>query len=325
MASEDTEKRYIFKTHGVCPPEIHFTLEDDILREVRFVGGGCPGNAKLASRFLKDRAVSEVVEQVRGIPCRNGTSCPDQLGRALAAVREGALTPAASFRIFTDPDPRRRIAILPGPAGDAALLDDLLDGADRLGADGVYCMGDLTGAGGENPDILRRLRKRSIPAVLGDRDWARVQESGDTASDWRDRLAILPQVVSFHLSGRSGVFFHGGYLRDLPGFSDYEPYALEINMVCDLTDYLRDAAVFPALEAMIPQFSAGLVVFGHHGGWRHIEVGGVHFVGIGEPVAGGAARIGLLTGREGSVAFEIHEIPGVRGKPAPGEEKGVAP
>ena len=50
-------RRFVFQTQGVCPPEIHFTLVDGTLQEVRFVGGGCPGNALLVSRLLSGRPV----------------------------------------------------------------------------------------------------------------------------------------------------------------------------------------------------------------------------------------------------------------------------
>jgi len=60
----DENERYIYRTHGVCPPEIHFQVQDGLLTEVRFVGGGCPGNARLVSRLLK------------GLPCGWGYGAP---------------------------------------------------------------------------------------------------------------------------------------------------------------------------------------------------------------------------------------------------------
>lgn len=45
--------RYAYSTQGICPPEIHFQVQDGILHEVRFVGRGCPGNAQLVTRLFR--------------------------------------------------------------------------------------------------------------------------------------------------------------------------------------------------------------------------------------------------------------------------------
>ncbi|NQU16208.1 MAG: TSCPD domain-containing protein, partial [Desulfobacteraceae bacterium] len=62
--------------------------------EIRFVGGGCPGNAQAVSRLLRERPVKEVVALIKDIPCRNDTSCLDQLVKALLAASHG--TPVRS-------------------------------------------------------------------------------------------------------------------------------------------------------------------------------------------------------------------------------------
>ncbi|MBA4392267.1 MAG: TIGR03905 family protein, partial [Desulfobacca sp.] len=104
--------RYIYRTQGVCPPEIHFQIEGDLLKEVRFVGGGCPGNAQLVSRLLKDRPWETLFELLNGCPCKNKTSCPDQLALALQKVQQKELLPARSFQIVTDGQTRRRLALV---------------------------------------------------------------------------------------------------------------------------------------------------------------------------------------------------------------------
>lgn len=91
--------RYVYSTQGVCPPEIHFQVQDGILHEVRFVGGGCPGNAQLVTRLLQGRPVKDVPELLKEIDCRNGTSCPDQLSKGLIATLDGILAPAKSFKV----------------------------------------------------------------------------------------------------------------------------------------------------------------------------------------------------------------------------------
>ena len=102
MKNNDPILRFVYSTQGVCPPEIHFKINKDIVEEVRFVGGGCPGNAQLVARLLKGRPIKEVLNHLDGINCRNQTSCPDQLARAIISAANGDLKPAASFRTHQD-------------------------------------------------------------------------------------------------------------------------------------------------------------------------------------------------------------------------------
>ena len=65
---------YSYKTKGVCSREIQFDVENDIIKEVRFIGG-CMGNTQGVT--------------IKGIDCGGrGTSCPDQLALALIAYKE---------------------------------------------------------------------------------------------------------------------------------------------------------------------------------------------------------------------------------------------
>lgn len=80
-------KRVEFRTSGTCARSIVIELEADTVRNVRFVGG-CTGNVTGIAALVKDRKVSEVVDALKGIQCRNGTSCPDQLSKALLSAME---------------------------------------------------------------------------------------------------------------------------------------------------------------------------------------------------------------------------------------------
>ncbi len=71
-----------YKTTGTCSREIQYDVVDGIVTQCRFIGG-CPGNTQGVARLVVGRPVSEVVSLLKGVQCRNGTSCPDQLARAL--------------------------------------------------------------------------------------------------------------------------------------------------------------------------------------------------------------------------------------------------
>ena len=73
-----------YTTQGTCSRTIEYEVTDGILSACRFVGG-CPGNTQGVAKLAVGRKVEDVILLLKGIQCRNGTSCPDQLARALEA------------------------------------------------------------------------------------------------------------------------------------------------------------------------------------------------------------------------------------------------
>ncbi|MDO5335081.1 MAG: TIGR03905 family TSCPD domain-containing protein [Coriobacteriia bacterium] len=77
---------YTYQTQRTCSRSIDFDVVDGKVRDVDFVGG-CDGNTKGIAKLVEGRPVEEVIECLEGIDCRGrGTSCPDQLARALKLV-----------------------------------------------------------------------------------------------------------------------------------------------------------------------------------------------------------------------------------------------
>ena len=73
----------VYKTRGVCSREIHFDIEDNKVKQVACVGG-CQGNTQGVARLVQGMDVNEAISRLEGIDCGGrGTSCPDQLARAL--------------------------------------------------------------------------------------------------------------------------------------------------------------------------------------------------------------------------------------------------
>lgn len=76
----------VYKTRGTCSREIHFEVEGDILTSVKFIGG-CDGNLKGITALVTGMKITDVIAKLEGIQCHTkGTSCPDQLARALKEV-----------------------------------------------------------------------------------------------------------------------------------------------------------------------------------------------------------------------------------------------
>lgn len=77
-----------YKTKGVCAKEINFEIEDNKIKNVTFLNG-CPGNLLGVSRLVEGMDVDYAISKLKGIDCGGkGTSCPDQLARALEKYKE---------------------------------------------------------------------------------------------------------------------------------------------------------------------------------------------------------------------------------------------
>jgi hypothetical protein len=104
---------------------------------------------------------------------------------------------------------------------------------------------------------------------------------------------------------RKGVAFFGDYIQMFPDFSDFEPFALEMNMVCGLTGFMQDESVFPALEAMIPQFQADIILFSQIEKWGHWQIGGKDFISVGPALQNNRLSWGILQIEDLNIDVEI--------------------
>lgn len=78
---------YNYKTNGVCSKNIEFDIEDGFVKNVRYTGG-CNGNLKAVSALVEGLPKEKVISILRGITCgAKGTSCGDQLARALEEIK----------------------------------------------------------------------------------------------------------------------------------------------------------------------------------------------------------------------------------------------
>lgn len=71
-----------YKTLGTCSRQILFEVENDMVKNVKFIGG-CSGNLQGIAKLVENNNIDNVIALLKGIKCRNGTSCPDQLAKAL--------------------------------------------------------------------------------------------------------------------------------------------------------------------------------------------------------------------------------------------------
>ena len=80
---------YTFETENTCARNIRFKLNGNVVTDIEFLGGGCPGNLQALPRLIEGMTVEEIEEKVGGIICgRRGTSCADQLAKAVRKAYE---------------------------------------------------------------------------------------------------------------------------------------------------------------------------------------------------------------------------------------------
>lgn len=69
--------------NGVCSKKINFELEGNRVKNIEFISG-CQGNLKAICLLVDGFSAQDIIDKFKGIQCKTrGTSCPDQLAKAL--------------------------------------------------------------------------------------------------------------------------------------------------------------------------------------------------------------------------------------------------
>lgn len=78
--------KYTYTPYGVCSRQIELEVEDGIVKSLKVIGG-CNGNLQGIAKLVEGMKVEEVIKRLKGIDCGGkGTSCPDQIARALEQI-----------------------------------------------------------------------------------------------------------------------------------------------------------------------------------------------------------------------------------------------
>lgn len=74
---------YSYTPRGVCSAKIDFDIIDGKVYNISFFRG-CNGNTKGLASLAEGMDAKEVIKRLKGTDCGGrGTSCPDQLARAI--------------------------------------------------------------------------------------------------------------------------------------------------------------------------------------------------------------------------------------------------
>ena len=80
--------KYTYTPQGVCSMEMIFDIDGDIIKDLQIMGG-CPGNTVGVAQLIKGKKIDEVINLLKGILCGGkGTSCPDQIAKALQEYKK---------------------------------------------------------------------------------------------------------------------------------------------------------------------------------------------------------------------------------------------
>ncbi len=178
-----------------------------------------------------------------------------------------------------------RIAIIGDIHANALALRAVIDDAARIGADAIFCVGDVVGRGPHPNEVVEELRRLEIPTVQGNWDeavgmdreqtgaaWATAdaERDGNASMRWtaesltdenRSWLRQLPKTLRVTLAGRSVYLFHGSPLRE--------------------NEYLWSSRPSRVLARIGSDEADDLFAFGHTHEAFHRVVGQAHFVACG--------------------------------------------
>jgi predicted phosphodiesterase len=179
-----------------------------------------------------------------------------------------------------------RIAVIGDLHANLPALSAVLDDVQRIGADGLYCVGDVVGRGPHPNEVADWLRTLEIPTVQGNWDEAVGMDRDQTGALWPSMetetagqsslawtaeriseenkawLRYLPSTLRVDLGGgRSMLLFHGSTIKE--------------------NEYLwadRPSRVFARIAS---DEGDDFFAFGHtHEAW-HRAVGQSHFIAVG--------------------------------------------
>ena len=78
---------YSFRPRGVCSQRMDITIDGDKVVSLQVLGG-CDGNLQGIARLIEGMPIDVVIQKLSGISCvGKGTSCPDQLSKALVSLK----------------------------------------------------------------------------------------------------------------------------------------------------------------------------------------------------------------------------------------------
>ena len=181
--------------------------------------------------------------------------------------------------------PMRRVAVITDIHANLPALEAALARVDALGADALYCGGDLVGYGPHPNEVCALIAERAIPTIYGNYDYAIARDLDDCGCAYvtaHDR-ELGQQSVAWTLAHTSQA--SKDFMRDLRFDLRFEVGDRSVHLVHGsprkVNEYLFEDKPASLYERLAAAEEADVLVFGHtHKPWVH-EYGGVLFVNCG--------------------------------------------
>ena len=179
-----------------------------------------------------------------------------------------------------------RIAVFGDVHANLPALAAVLEDVSRIGADAVYCVGDLVGRGPHPDRVIDELRLREIPCVQGNWDEAVGMDRGQSGALWPTSEAETAGLESLAWSASRVSDDNKVWLRNLPATMRVDlgggrSMLLFHGSPLKASEYLwadRPSRVFGRIAS---DQGDDLYAFGHtHEAW-HRAVAQGHFVAVG--------------------------------------------
>ena len=76
-----------YRTRGTCSTDMDLEIRDGVITHCE-IHNGCRGNTQGLAAMVIGQNAEDVAAKLEGIQCRGGTSCPDQLAKAIRAYHD---------------------------------------------------------------------------------------------------------------------------------------------------------------------------------------------------------------------------------------------
>ena len=178
-----------------------------------------------------------------------------------------------------------RIAVIGDIHANLPALRAVIDDVARIGADAIYCVGDVVGRGPHPNEVVDELRRLEVPTVQGNWDEAIGMDRDQTGASWATGQAEATGNASMRWSAESLTEENKGWLRQLPqsmrvmvaGRSVFLFHAAPYKQ----TEYLWAARPSRVFARLASDEADDLFCFGHtHEAWHRV-VGQAHIVACG--------------------------------------------
>ena len=178
-----------------------------------------------------------------------------------------------------------RIAVIGDIHANLPALRAVIDDVARIGADAIYCVGDVVGRGPHPNEVVDELRRLEVPTVQGNWDEAVGMDRDQTGAAWATGQGEATGNASMRWTAESLTEENKAWLRQLPqsmrvmvaGRSVFLFHAAPYKQ----TEYLWAARPSRVFARLASDEADDLFCFGHtHEAWHRV-VGQAHIVACG--------------------------------------------